>query len=455
LRGVLAREEGRYDEARADFEAGERLAERAGAPRYAAEAAYQRAGIALYQGDAQGSLRDTRAVLDRIRGLGFARLECSMHYTVGSILEQLGRFAEATAAFRACLDTALACNYRLGELMGRMSWGVMRGWAGDLRPALENMRVALDLAEQVGHQVAERSVRCSAALLYADLGRRAEAEHQARRALQQSRDEGHRRDEGSALQRLARVQRMAHDYAEAARSVAAARAVFETLDEQATLTWLRAERGWIALGAGDRAGARRDLERAVAALREHSPGLGLRFAELYLAQLELDEGRPARAAHRVAPLLEALRDAGYAELEAAALTLRGWARLPDEPAAAAEDFRAASDRREAMGQAHLRAEPAAGLALSVARTGDLAAAVQQAAACLPTVEAGRYFGIPAPARMLVALRDALAAAGDARSGDVERAGRRWIAARAATLATAEERARFLDGSPERRALQTG
>lgn len=455
LRGILAREEGRYDEAREDFDDAMRLAERAGAERYAAEAAYQRAGIPLYQGDPERSLRETRAALERIRGTGHARLECSIHYTLGAILEQTGRFAEAKDEFRACLDTSLACGYRLGELMGRMSWGVMQGWAGELRSALENMRTALDLAGDVGHHVAERSVRCSAALLYADLGQRADAEHQARRALQQSREDGHRRDEGSALQRMARVQRMAHVHVEAAASAEAARAIFQELGEEPALAWLRAESGWIALGAGDLTGARRDLERAVVELGAHSPGLGLRFAELYLIELELSEARPEVAAPRADELREALRREGYAELEAAALTLAGWARLEKAPVVAAEAFRAALERRTSMGQVHLRLEPAAGLALSQARQGEMEAAARTATACLPAVDAGRFFGIAAPVRTLVALRDALAAAGDARADGVARAGERWLQERAAPFPTAEQRALFLRGSPARRALAAG
>lgn len=267
LRGIDRRTAGDLDGAAADLDEAEARARRAGDERLWAEAAYHRAGLAVYRGDVGGCIAATRTVLDSIAGRGFARLECALRFTLSVLMDRAGDVMAGEVESRRCLATAEGIGYRLGEMNAATAVGLLAYRRGRLTESIEHLERGIRLALDLGHTATERNARYAVAVALADLGRPAEAMFHAERALRLAEVSGEARGTAHARLRLAYIRRTAHDLESAAAHARAALATFESLGDVAGAAHALAEVGRIALRSGD------DVEAAISALDAAVSGL--------------------------------------------------------------------------------------------------------------------------------------------------------------------------------------
>ena len=431
LRGIMRRAAGDLDGALVDLEAAEACARRGGADRLEAEAAYHRAGVAVYRGDIPGCIVETRAVLESIEGRGYARLECALHFTLSVLMDRAGDISGGVAASQRCLEAAIHAGYRLGEMNATTAVGLLMYRRNRLGPAVEHLERGIRLALDLGHRATERNARLAIAVALSDLGRSAEAEFHADRSLAQSIVSDSENGVAQSRLRLAYVQRNAQELEAADANARAALAAFEALGDGAGVAMARAEVGRVALRSGDLPLARGALEKAVAALAEFGERVQWLTARLDLVRVWRieqpgdgnDEGASDYGRRDSVELETALAeatavrdgaaDAGVAGLVLAAEIVRGRLLLVRGDAAeAAIAFGFALAGYAEAGHAHLEVQAAAGLARAHLDAGRFAEAAEVAGAYEDAASRRRLVGIDDPEEVLADLRAALETVGD-------------------------------------------
>ncbi len=396
LRGILDRDAGDLDRATAALDASLRHAERAGARRLAAEAAYQRAGIAVYRGDLAQSIEATRAVLKEIQGHGYLRLECALHYTLAVLLDRTGAVEAAAASSQACLALATEMGYRLGEMNAAAIVGGIAYRRGLLADALAHLQRSVRLAQDLGHRATENSARLLAAMALVDLGRPVEAAYHLDRVLERTRIDGATRTEAGALLRRAYLQRAVHNNAAGLASAEQALATFQALGDNAHAALARAEIGRFLGRLGNVDEALRVLDEAIESLLavgERTQWLSARVDRARLATP--DRSVQARLAEATAARDEAVA-AGIGGLAGPADILRGRLLTHTDLPAAAAILTQARDTYLQAGLTHRALDAAAALARCWWLAGQHVEARELAEAQVAAVHRYRLVGLESP-----------------------------------------------------------
>ncbi len=382
LRGIVRRNAGELDGADGDLAAAEASARTAGDARLAAEAAYHRAGIAVYRGDVTGCLDATRAALASVDGRGFLRLECAIYYTLSVLYDRAGDIAAGLDAAQRCLERAIDAAYRLGEMNAAATIGALLTRGGQLPRAIEHLERSLLLADELGHYATERLARLQLAEAFIAGGRLGDALYHVERVAADARSAAQPRLDAQARLRLAMVQRLSHDLATAAGNAAAAWATFEGLGDAASAAMARAEVGRCARLRGELDAAARDLDAAAEALAAHGARTQWLSARLDVVRLRIagDAGGAAGADAALDDIAAAAARAGVAAIGPAVDVVRGRVWVATDAARARAAFARALDRYVADGLPHLAVEAAAGLARGHVAAAHTAAARASAAA---------------------------------------------------------------------------
>ncbi|MBK7782220.1 MAG: tetratricopeptide repeat protein [Ardenticatenia bacterium] len=425
LRGILRRDAGDMDAASEALDAAVRHAQRAGSEQLAAEAAYHRAGIAVYRGDLADCIDGTREVLKEIQGRGFQRLECAIHYTLAVVQDRAGAIEAGTASSRACLALASVLGYRLGEMNATATVGVILYRRGQLAEALEHLERSVRLALDLGHRATENTARLLASTALVDMGRSAEASFHLERVLDQTRADGATRTEAGARLRLAYLQRANHDHVAAAASAELALATFQSLGDGAHTAMARAEIGRCIGRRGDVELARHTLDEAIDALRavgERTQWLTTRLDRARLDAAGVTAEERLREATAVRDKASA---SGVDALVAAAEVLRGRLLAASDPQAAQVALSWALERYTATGLPHRAVDAASALARCWLRDGRAEPARQLVEGHLDAVFRHRLVGLESPRETLEDLRAVLEGTNSARAGELTTWAARW------------------------------
>ncbi len=418
LRGILRRDAGALDAAAEALDAAVHHARLAGSKQLAAEAAYHRAGIAVYRGDPAACIDSTRAVLDTIRGQGFPRLECAIHFTLSVLQDRTGDIDAGTASSRACLALATAIGYRLGEMNATASVGVFLYRRGRLVEALTHLERSVQLALDLGHRATENAARLSASTALVDLGRPAEAAFHLERVLAQTDADGATRSQAGARLRLAYLQRSSQDHVAAAANAELALTTFQSLGDGANAALARAEIGRCAGLRGEIALACQSLDIAIASLRAVGERTQCLTARLDRARLDAPDATPADRLAEATAVRDEAAAAGIDALIPAAEVLRGRLLAPSDPAAAEAALAWAFERYNAATLPHRALDAAAALAHCRLRAGAADAARRLAEGQLEPLFRHRLMGLEAPADTLGDLRAVLEGTRSARAADL-------------------------------------
>ncbi len=317
--------------------------------------------------------------------------------------------------------------------------------AGQPQRAIEHAAAALALAQQAGDAALELATFSAWAGALRATGDHSRAHAIASQGLARARALGLRRSESEMLISLAAIHNESGDSAEASTLLRQALAIDHELGDRFGECLGRLNLGVAALQHAqfDAARAEFDSARALARL------LGRRQLEipalLNLSALELALGRCAAAAELAVEAAAMAHTLRHTEFEAFARLSEGSAQLELGDAAAARSaLQAACDGMLALGMSHLAVEAQAGLARAALDTGAAAQALAQLEPVLALhAEQGHFNGTERPLTIYLIGWQVLHAVADKRAAGWLQSAWQALLAKAAKLADAADRERFI------------
>ncbi|MEE6259505.1 ATP-binding protein [Plantactinospora sonchi] len=290
--------------------------------------------------------------------------------------------AAATAVLHREASRLLEMFTRLGHRAGMSDASVLHAWAraamGDQVGAVESARLALRWAEDSAHPGGQVRAHLALAMAHAERRDFGTGVRHLSGALRQARALGNPRCEATVLQFVGIGQRELGEYQASQqaldRSLAICRTHRDTYTEALTLLALAR----LYLVRGDRR-ARSAAEASLAIGRRHSmrhhvaEALGLR------GEIELVEGRPARAVAHLEESVAIWRTRGWLSFQAAALTNLGRAHLGTDASAARSALTEARDIFRDLGDDARVGELSALLDVAAVHGATVGAAVRDAA----------------------------------------------------------------------------
>ncbi|MFE9201927.1 ATP-binding protein [Micromonospora sp. NPDC007230] len=251
---------------------------------------------------------------------------------------------EAMAQLHANSLRLLDMFTALGHDPGSSDAAVMCSWAlaaaGSYPEAVTMGERALRLASRSGHLGGEARAHLALAVATFEQGQFDTAATHTAAALDRARELGNPRWEATALQFSGIAHRELGNLDESYRLLTESLTIARTYRDDYTATLALLALARLHFKRGD-PGAREAAEMSLALSREHHMIHHLAEALQLLGEIELAEGRPARAVPHLEESVSLWRTRGWHSFQAATLTSLGQARLNSDPRAAREAFQMA------------------------------------------------------------------------------------------------------------------
>jgi class 3 adenylate cyclase/tetratricopeptide (TPR) repeat protein len=244
----------------------------------------------------------------------------AVHEARGDVHAVLGDFERARADLEAALGLAGAGGD--GPARARLLGALAMLWGGhkDYERGLELSRQAVEAAEACGDRVAAGEARIRVGIMRTNQAQLDEAAAEVRRALAVFREAGHEGGQARAFDALAVIHMIAGALDEgvvhAEEAVRRLRALGDRVTEMSTLSILGAALAY----RGDRAAGEARLQEALAGVRALGLRQGEAFAHLVLADALEPYGAYGRALREAEAGLAIAREIGHLEWTAASLS---------------------------------------------------------------------------------------------------------------------------------------
>ncbi|MEJ3741928.1 BTAD domain-containing putative transcriptional regulator [Actinomycetes bacterium KLBMP 9797] len=261
--------------------------------------------------------------------------------------------AEAMAESHANADRLLTMFTQLGDPRGIADAEVIRAWAhaaqGQHAEAMASATRALRTAEDAGHLGGQARAHVALAVAAREQSRLDLGVVHLTQALAAARSLGNARYEATVLQFLGIGKLEMGDPVASERHLHDSLAISRRFRDDYTEALTRLTLARLYLHLGD-VRARHEAEAALTIARRHHMGHHLAEALAVLGEIELADGRPARAATLLVESVAIWRTRGWLSYQAAALTALGRAYAAVDPAAARDAWTEAHALHLRLGQ---------------------------------------------------------------------------------------------------------
>jgi tetratricopeptide (TPR) repeat protein len=247
-------------------------------------------------GELESSMTEIDAARTLFRVTGNRAGEASAAYAQAQIHLSAGRFDDAVAACKGCIDTAREVGARTSEGNALNLLGAIRLQQGDLASALDAFSDALELQREVGNRSGEADTLNNVALVQMWSGDFVAAVDSFNQVLVRYRAIGKPQKEAAVVMNLGRLDAVRGDLDGARRLFEEAAGLYRMQDNPEALAEALFGLGEVLVMQGDLEGARSRHEEALRIRRDHELGAAAE-SEFALAGVTLSEAAVGRRSY--------------------------------------------------------------------------------------------------------------------------------------------------------------